>query len=172
MWHSSEGRVRLPTNLLRRTLSCIEMYGFNGSDVTNVIFYSLFLSVILPSQCVCELVGFPCHEINKDLWPVPSENTSMWLASFFPVDGNLCYGSSVLDSLVLASYVKHTPDVSKPFWEKPALLDLGWLLVHKRLYSFVDLLAVFLSLLFVNISFLAQVWLGKYFIPFVQLSKR
>lgn len=38
--------------------SCIEIYGFNGSDVTNVIFNSLYSSVISPSRCVLELDRF------------------------------------------------------------------------------------------------------------------
>lgn len=44
--------------------SCIEIYGFNGSDVTNVIFYSLYSSVVSPSRCVLELIVFTCHDMR------------------------------------------------------------------------------------------------------------
>lgn len=92
-------QTRSLPSLLKWTLSCIEMYGFNGSDVTNVIFYSLYLSVVLPSQCVFELVGFTCPGISKVLWPDLSENMSMCFSYFVPVDGNLRYGSSGTNSL-------------------------------------------------------------------------
>lgn len=63
--------------------SCIEIYGFNGSDVTNVIFNSLYSSVIPPSRCVLELDRFymSWHEIKR---PDLSEKCLNVLQLFHP----------------------------------------------------------------------------------------
>lgn len=71
----------------------------HGSDVTNVIFYSLYLSVVLPCQCVFDLVGFTCHEISEDRLARPFWKYLNIFSYFVPVDGNLCYGSSGTNSL-------------------------------------------------------------------------
>lgn len=124
----------------------------HGSDVTNVIFYSLYLSVVLPCQCVFDLVGFTCHEISEDRLARPFWKYLNIFSYFVPVDGNLCYGSSGTNSLgELWLVMSNTLQMFQSHFEKTknkkktTLLDLGWLLVHMRLYSFVALLAVFSS---------------------------
>lgn len=110
-----------------------------------------------PSQCVFELVGFTCHEISEDLQP---ENTFMCFTCFVPVEGKSAFQFKFTWKLWLV--MSKTLQTFQSHWKetKPTLLDLGWLLVHMRLYSFVALLAVFLFLLLFVFFFL--VWLSTF----------
>lgn len=135
MWHSSE---RVECELFSNGL-CHEMYGLNGSDVTNVLFYSLYLSVVF------------CHSSVSSSWLVLHV---MRLAKTFWKYFNVLqsFRPSWWESASWFQWYKFTGKLSEThqmfqshFEEKPTLLDLGWLLVHMRLNSFVALLAAFLS---------------------------
>ena len=140
------------------------MYGFNSSDVTNVLYF--YSTVIVGGFTILSSSWFVLHVVTWD-------QRRPLTRSCFQESALRCYKFTERLWFVMSN----TSRCFEAILKKPTLLDLGWLLVHEVVFIWSlaghFLIPSFLSLLYKGQHFVSPpslIW-GNYFIPLVQLSK-